>query len=55
MATTAQPFENPFAFTAAGELGANRESMLQNELLIRVRIVVMCFRGLTATSIIQIV
>lgn len=35
MATTAQPMENPFAFTAAGELGTNRETMLQNELLLR--------------------
>lgn len=35
MATTAQPMENIFAFTAAGELGINRETMLQNELLLR--------------------
>lgn len=35
MATTAQPMENIFAFTATGELGVNRESMLQNELLLR--------------------
>ena len=37
MATTAMTYQNPFAFTAAGELGANRETMLQNELLLRVR------------------
>ena len=45
MATTEQPMENIFAFTAAGELGVNRETMLQNELLLRVRKHVMCFRG----------
>lgn len=35
MATAAQQMESPFAFTAAGELGVCRESMLQNELLLR--------------------
>ena len=33
MATTAS---NPFNLTAAGELGNHRESMLYNELLLRV-------------------
>lgn len=35
MATDTMTYENPFAFTAAGELGENRETMLQNELLLR--------------------
>ena len=30
---------NPFSHTAAGELGANRETMLQNELLLRVGVI----------------
>ena len=44
MATTAPTFESAFAFTATGELGKARESMLQNELLLRVRKRVMYFR-----------
>ncbi|XP_053380116.1 cilia- and flagella-associated protein 77-like [Mercenaria mercenaria] len=35
MATDAMNYQNPYAFTAAGELGINRETMLQNELLLR--------------------
>jgi len=35
MATSTMTYENPFAYTAAGELGMNRETMLQNELLLR--------------------
>ena len=46
MATTAQQMENPFAFTATGDLGIARETMLQNELLLRVRNIVMCFRDI---------
>ena len=46
MATAAQQMESPFAFTAAGELGVCRESMLQNELLLRVRNIVMHFRDI---------
>lgn len=36
MATEAMTFENPYSFTAAGDLGVTRETMLQNELLLRV-------------------
>lgn len=36
MATT--EMLDPYAFTAAGHLGTHRETMLQNELLIRVSI-----------------
>lgn len=35
MAADTMTYENPFSYTAAGELGANRETMLQNELLLR--------------------
>ncbi|KAL4218770.1 hypothetical protein ACF0H5_021357 [Mactra antiquata] len=35
MATDTMMYENPFSLTAAGELGMNRETMLQNELLLR--------------------
>lgn len=35
MATSAMCYENPYALTAAGELGVNRDTMLQNELLLR--------------------
>lgn len=31
-------YENPFSYTAAGELGATRDTMLQNELLLRVSV-----------------
>ena len=31
-----QSYGNPFKHTAAGELGVNRDTMLQNELLLRV-------------------
>lgn len=30
--------QNPFNLTAAGELGAHRETMLNNELLLRVSV-----------------
>ncbi|XP_060079080.1 cilia- and flagella-associated protein 77-like isoform X2 [Ylistrum balloti] len=30
--------QNPYAYTATGELGANRETMLNNELLLRTRL-----------------
>lgn len=38
MAADTMTFENPFSYTAAGELGANRDTMLQNELLLRVSV-----------------
>lgn len=34
----ATSFSNPFNLTAAGELGNHRESMLYNELLLRVSV-----------------
>ena len=44
MATDTMNYENPFAHTAAGELGINRETMLQNELLLRVSKLIIVFR-----------
>lgn len=35
MATQTLSYENPYGLTAAGELGMNRDTMLQNELLLR--------------------
>ncbi|XP_052221842.1 cilia- and flagella-associated protein 77-like isoform X2 [Dreissena polymorpha] len=35
MAADTMTYDNPFAHTAAGELGVNRDTMLQNELLLR--------------------
>lgn len=40
MAADTMTYENPFAYTAAGELGVNRDTMLQNELLLRVGVAV---------------
>lgn len=38
--------QNPFNLTAAGELGAHRETMLNNELLLRVSLINLLTRGL---------
>ena len=53
MAATAMTFQNPYAHTAAGELGNNRETMLQNELLLRVRFIFDQFSWDRITYLIQ--
>lgn len=51
MAADTMTYENPFAYTAAGELGNNRDTMLQNELLLRVGSILIRKQSIFATTI----
>jgi hypothetical protein len=49
MATDTLNYQNPWEHTAPGVLGVNRDTMLQNELLLRVSKVITLFRELSQT------